>query len=58
MPLAQTIADSLAKLLDNSDRPTYVVDAGRRIVYGNSALAKWIDLPLKRIINRRVEFHS
>ena len=58
MPLSQTIADSLAKLLDKSNRPIYVVDAQRRIVYCNPALAKWIDLPPKRIVGRRVEFHS
>ncbi|HEX3600236.1 MAG TPA: helix-turn-helix domain-containing protein [Lacipirellulaceae bacterium] len=58
MPRPQSIADSLAKLLDESDRPIYVVDPQRRIVYCNPALAEWIDLERKRIIGRRVEFHS
>ena len=53
-----SIADSLAKLLDESDRPIYVVDSQRRIVYCNPALADWIDLERKRIVGRRVEFHS
>jgi len=53
-----TAIDSLAKLLDESSRPVYVVDAQRRVVYCNSALAEWMDLPPKRIIGRRVEYHS
>jgi transcriptional regulator with PAS, ATPase and Fis domain len=58
MPRSQNIPDSLAEVLDESTQPTYVVDAERRVIYGNHALAHWIDLPLKRIIGRRVEFHS
>lgn len=58
MPRSQTIADSLIKVLDQSSRPIYVVDAQRRIVYCNPALAAWIDLEPKRIVGRRVEFHS
>ena len=58
MPRSQAIADSLTKLLDTSSRPIYVVDAQRRIVYCNPALAAWIDLEPKRIVGRRVEFHS
>ncbi len=58
MPRSPTIADSLAKLLDDSNRPIYVVDATRRIAYCNAALAHWIDLERKQIVGRRVEFHS
>jgi DNA-binding NtrC family response regulator len=58
MPRSQTIADSIIKLLDQSGRPIYLVDAQRRITYCNPALAAWIDLESKRIIGRRVEFHS
>jgi transcriptional regulator with PAS, ATPase and Fis domain len=58
MPRSKDIADSLTKLLDQSSRPIYVVDAQRRIVYCNAALAAWIDLEPKRIVGRRVEFHS
>ncbi len=58
MPRSQAIADSLTKQLDQSSRPIYVVDAQRRIVYCNSALSAWIDLEPKRIVGRRVEFHS
>ncbi len=53
-----SIADSLTKLLDKSDRPIYIVDPQRRIVYCNPALAEWIDLERMRIVGRRVEFHS
>jgi DNA-binding NtrC family response regulator len=58
MPRSQTIADSIIKLLDQSARPIYLVDAQRRITYCNPALAAWIELESKRIIGRRVEFHS
>jgi len=58
MPRSQTIADSIIKLLDQSARPIYLVDAQRRIAYCNPALAKWIDLESRRIVGRRVEFHS
>ncbi|HEX4414492.1 MAG TPA: helix-turn-helix domain-containing protein [Lacipirellulaceae bacterium] len=58
MPRPLSIADSLTKLLDGSDRPIYVVDSQRRIVYCNRALADWIDLERKQIVGRRVEFHS
>lgn len=58
MPRPLSIADSLAKLLDGSDRPIYVVDSQRRIVYCNRALADWINLERKQIVDRRVEFHS
>jgi DNA-binding NtrC family response regulator len=58
MARALAPADSLAKLLDESSRPIYVVDAQRRIVYCNAALAEWMDLPPKRIVERRVEYHS
>jgi DNA-binding NtrC family response regulator len=58
MPRKQAIADSLTKLLDECSRPIYVVNSQRRIVYCNAALAAWIDLPPKRIVGRRVEFHS
>jgi DNA-binding NtrC family response regulator len=58
--MARTLSssDSLTKLLDESSRPIYIVDAQRRIVYCNRALAWWIDLPTKRIVGRRVEYHS
>jgi DNA-binding NtrC family response regulator len=58
MPRSQTISDSIIKLLDQSARPIYLVDGQRRITYCNAALAAWIDLDSKRIVGRRVEFHS
>jgi DNA-binding NtrC family response regulator len=48
----------LTRLLDHSQRPIYVVDAERRIVYCNSALAAWLDLEPNRILDRIVEYHS
>jgi Bacterial regulatory protein, Fis family/Sigma-54 interaction domain/PAS fold len=49
---------SLTTLLDASIRPVYVVDAVRRIIYCNAALAEWLELEPGRIIGRTVEYHS
>jgi DNA-binding NtrC family response regulator len=49
---------TLAKLLDQSTRPIYAIDAERRIVYCNSALASWLEIERGRILGRLVEYHS
>ena len=49
--------DSLTDLLEASSRPIYAVDARRRIVYSNRALAAWLDMEPARIIGRVVEYH-
>jgi DNA-binding NtrC family response regulator len=58
MARTRTTIDSLQKLLDRSNRPIYVVDSRRRVVYCNAALAKWLQLEPERIIGRVVEYHS
>jgi DNA-binding NtrC family response regulator len=50
--------DALAGLFDDSSRPIYAIDAERRIVYCNRALATWLDVEERRIIGRMVEYHS
>ena len=50
--------DSLTRLFDGSSRPIYAIDAERRIVYCNRALAAWLDIESSRIIGRLVEYHS
>ncbi len=50
--------DSLTRLFDESSRPIYAIDAERRIVYCNRALATWIDMEPNRIVGRVVEYHS
>src|SRR6476660_1886411 len=50
--------DSMTKLFDGSSRPIYAIDAERRIVYCNRALAAWLDIESSRIIGRVVEYHS
>ena len=58
--MIETLAtlDSLTDLLEASSRPIYAVDARRRIIYSNRALAAWLDLEPARIIGRVVEYHS
>src|SRR5437016_2551681 len=58
MPRKLAAIDSLPKLFDESRRPIYAIDAQRRIVYCNRALAGWLDIPRNRIIGRVVEYHS
>jgi transcriptional regulator with PAS, ATPase and Fis domain len=50
--------DSLTRLFDGSSRPIYAIDAERRIVYCNRALAAWLDIESSRIVGRLVEYHS
>src|SRR3954466_11851187 len=50
--------DSLTTLFDGSSRPIYAIDADRRIVYCNRALATWLGIESSRIIGRVVEYHS
>src|SRR5690349_15956431 len=50
--------DSLTKLFDSSSRPIYAIDASRRVVYCNRALATWLDRESSRILGRVVEYHS
>jgi DNA-binding NtrC family response regulator len=45
-------------LLDASSRPLYAVDARRRLVYCNPALAAWLGLEVSKIVGRSVEYHS
>jgi DNA-binding NtrC family response regulator len=50
--------DSLPALFDESRRPIYAIDAERRIVYCNPALAAWVDITGGRVLGRVVEYHS
>jgi DNA-binding NtrC family response regulator len=50
--------DSLPALFDEGRRPIYAIDAERRIVYCNPALAAWLDIAGGRVIGRVVEYHS
>jgi transcriptional regulator with PAS, ATPase and Fis domain len=58
MPKSIKSAQPLVELLNVSERPIYAVDADRRIVYCNPALAAWLELDSKRIVGRLVEYHS
>ncbi|MCI0492025.1 MAG: sigma 54-interacting transcriptional regulator [Planctomycetes bacterium] len=58
MARTRTAEPSLDKLFGRSGRPIYAVDAERRIVYCNPALAAWVGLDAKQIAGRYVEYHS
>jgi DNA-binding NtrC family response regulator len=50
--------ESLTGLFNDSGRPIYAIDADRRVVYCNRALATWLDIETGRIVGRVVEYHS
>lgn len=58
MPRTRTISNSLLELLNHSSRPIYAIDARRRIVFCNPALATWLELEPARVTGRLVEYHS
>src|SRR5262249_1389686 len=58
MARKRAAVDALTKLLDGWGRPIYAVDAERRIVYCNQALADWLEMEPTRIVGRVVEYHS
>jgi DNA-binding NtrC family response regulator len=58
MPRKLATIDSLPALFDESRQPIYAIDAERRIVYCNPALAAWVDITGGRVIGRVVEYHS
>jgi DNA-binding NtrC family response regulator len=49
---------ALAELFDKSPLPIYAIDADRRIVYCNAALADWLELDRRQIVGHLVEYHS
>jgi DNA-binding NtrC family response regulator len=58
MQSPSTSITQLAAIFDASLRPIYVVDAARRVVYCNRALAGWLGMEPAKILGRQVEYHS
>ncbi len=58
MPRARTTAVDLARLLDDSDAPIYVLDDERRIVFCNDACQRWTGVSADDLIGRQCMYHS
>jgi DNA-binding NtrC family response regulator len=48
----------LAKLLDDSAAPVYVLDEDHRIVYCNAACARWTGLPADELLGQQCGYHT
>ncbi len=48
----------LAQRLANSPLPVYLIDGERRIVYGNTALEQWLELPADQLIGKQTAYHG
>ena len=58
MPYSRTIAVDLAKLLDDSVAPIYVLDDQRRIVFCNAACARWTRTKAQDLIGQQCVYHT
>ena len=58
MPRPRSARGDLARLLEAGDRPLYVLDEQRRIVFCNRALSEWLGVPTDALVGRRCDYHS
>src|SRR5258708_3390736 len=49
---------NLARLLDASTLPIYVLDGERRIVFSNAACAAWTGIVAEELLGHSCEYHS
>ncbi len=58
MPSAVFSRSIIARQLDKSSQPAFLLDARRRIVYANRALAEWMNVTLEFLDGLQCDFHS
>ena len=58
MPRAPSSIADLARVLGASERPVYVLDDQRRIVYCNAACAAWVGQPIESLVGQHCAYHS
>jgi transcriptional regulator with PAS, ATPase and Fis domain len=49
---------AVLRALERSCAPVYVLDAQRRIVFANAALATWVGLPAEQFLGRPCHYHA
>ncbi len=58
MPRKPSLARSLVRSLDAASIPIYLLDAQRRIVYGNAAFSHWVNRPAEDLAGVRCDYHT
>ena len=58
MPRKPSLARSLVRSLDAARVPIYLLDAQRRIVYGNAAFSRWVNRPAEDLAGVRCDYHT
>ncbi|HEV3136807.1 MAG TPA: helix-turn-helix domain-containing protein [Pirellulales bacterium] len=58
MPYSRTIAVDLARLLDDSVAPIYLLDDQRRIVFCNAACARWTRTKPQDLVGQQCIYHT
>ena len=58
MPRKPSLARSLVRWLDAATVPIYLLDAQRRIVYGNAAFSRWVNRPAEDLAGVRCDYHT
>ncbi|MEM7315861.1 MAG: helix-turn-helix domain-containing protein [Planctomycetota bacterium] len=58
MPRATLSKTVIAKLLESSPRPAYLLDDRRKIVFANQALADWLGVDKVSLANLQCDYHS
>ena len=58
MAKQQTRATELARLLNSTSRPIYVLDDEQTLIFCNRACLDWVRLPADELLGRRCAYHS
>jgi transcriptional regulator with AAA-type ATPase domain len=58
MSLLKTIAAELVEFVSGGIAPVYVLDDARRIVYCNTACARWASVKISELVGQQCAFHS
>lgn len=49
---------AVVRALEQTPAPVYVLDAQRRIVFANAALAAWLGVPVEQLLGRVCNYHA
>jgi hypothetical protein len=58
MPRKPSLARSLVRWFDAASVPIYLLDAQRRIVFGNAAFSRWVNRPAEDLAGVRCDYHT
>ena len=58
MPRAAFTKTAIGRMLDASPQPSYLLDAKRRILFANNAVAEWLGVELDALYRVQCNYHS